>query len=129
MSTNIFHVIYFCQHTFEVYFKLPAKDKKIFFFVYKFHSIYYQSENFMLTVALTVTKLLLKILLINQNVLLNILSKKKTCNPSDMIISVENVLLNGKIVIGHCTGHNTIILLISIDGFKERTVRLCFDVE
>ena len=46
-----------------------------------------------------------------------------------MITSVENVLLNGKIVIGHCTGHNTIILLISIDGFKERTVRLCFDVE
>ena len=83
----------------------------------------------MLTVALTVTKLLIKILLINQNFSLNILSKKKTCNPSDMITSVENVLLNGKIVIGHCAGHNTIILLISIDGFKERTVRLCFDVE
>ena len=36
MSTNIFHVIYFCQHTFEGYFKLPAKDKKIFFLYISF---------------------------------------------------------------------------------------------
>lgn len=43
--------------------------------------------------------------------------------------SVGNVSLNGKIVIGHCRGHNTIILLFSIDGFKEKTVRLYFGVE
>ena len=43
--------------------------------------------------------------------------------------SVGNVSLNGKIVIEHCRGHNTIILLFSIDGFKEKTVRLYFGVE
>ena len=39
--------------------------------------------------------------------------------------SVKNVSLNGKIVIRHCGGHDTIILLVLIDGFKERTIILC----
>ena len=28
-------------------------------------------------------------------------------------------MLNGKIIIGHCNGHDTIILIILIDGFKN----------
>ena len=38
--------------------------------------------------------------------------------------SVKNVSLNGKIVIGHCGGHDNIILFILIDGFKEKSMRL-----
>ena len=38
--------------------------------------------------------------------------------------SVKNVSLNGKIIIDHCTGHNAIISIILIDGFKEKTTRL-----
>ena len=38
--------------------------------------------------------------------------------------SIKNVSLNGKIITNHCTGHNTMILIILIDGFKERTIRL-----
>ena len=41
----------------------------------------------------------------------------------------KDVSLNGKIVVGHYRGHNTIILLISIEGFKERTKRLYLDYE
>ena len=39
--------------------------------------------------------------------------------------STKDVSLNGKIVIGH----NTIILIISIEGFKGTTKRLYFDKE
>lgn len=38
--------------------------------------------------------------------------------------SVENVLLHGNIVIGHCRDLGTIILLILIDGYKEKNVHL-----
>ena len=39
--------------------------------------------------------------------------------------SVKNLSLKGKIVFGYCGGYDTIIVLIYIDGFKERTIRLC----
>ena len=38
--------------------------------------------------------------------------------------SVKNILLNGEIIIGHCNGYDTIILIILIDGFKEKSIRL-----
>lgn len=38
--------------------------------------------------------------------------------------SVENILLDRKILIGHCKGHDTTILIILIDGLKEKTIRL-----
>ena len=38
--------------------------------------------------------------------------------------SVKNVSLNGKIIINRCTGHDTMILIILIDGFKEKTIRI-----
>ena len=34
--------------------------------------------------------------------------------------SIKKISLNGKIIIGHCKGHDTIILIALIDGFKER---------
>ena len=37
---------------------------------------------------------------------------------------MENVLLKGKIVVGYCRGHDTIIAIFLIDGFKEKTIRL-----
>ena len=43
--------------------------------------------------------------------------------------SIEDASLNGKIAKGHCKGHNTMILLISIDGFKERTKKLYLQYE
>ena len=38
--------------------------------------------------------------------------------------SVENVLLHGNIVIGYCHDLGTIILLILINGYKEKKVHL-----
>ena len=43
--------------------------------------------------------------------------------------SAQDVSLNGKIIIGHCKGHDTIIFTISIEGFKEITKRLYLDYE
>ena len=39
--------------------------------------------------------------------------------------SVKNVSLKGKIVVGYCGGDDTIILTFLINGFKEKTSRLC----
>ena len=33
-------------------------------------------------------------------------------------------MLDRKILIGHCKGHDTTILIILIDGLKEKTIRL-----
>ena len=48
MSTNIFDEIYFCPHSFAVYFNTPQKEKNLFKFLYKFLSIYYQVNNLVL---------------------------------------------------------------------------------
>lgn len=37
---------------------------------------------------------------------------------------VKNISLNGKIKIGHCNEHDTVILIILIDGFKEKIIWL-----
>ena len=44
MSTNILDEIYFCPHTFAVYFNIPQKEKNSF----KFPSIHYQMNNLVL---------------------------------------------------------------------------------
>ena len=41
--------------------------------------------------------------------------------------STKNIPLNGKIIIGHCKGHNKIILIILIDELQEKTKRLYHD--
>ena len=38
---------------------------------------------------------------------------------------MKNVSLKGKIVVDYCGGHDTIILTFLINGFKEKTFRLC----
>ena len=43
--------------------------------------------------------------------------------------STQEVSLNGNIVIGHWKGHHTIMLIISIEDFKETTKRLHLDYE
>ena len=53
-----------------------------------------------------------------------IFSRKKKYFSLKRSDSVENVSLNGKIIINHCTGHNTIILIILVDRFKEKTLKL-----
>ena len=39
--------------------------------------------------------------------------------------SVKNVSLNGKVVVGYCRGHETIILLFTFEGYQEKIARLC----
>ena len=53
-----------------------------------------------------------------------IFSQKKKSFFLKRFDSVKNVSLNGKIIINHCTGHNTMILIILINGFKEKTIRI-----
>ena len=48
MSTNIFDEIYFCPHTFAVYFNILQKEKNSFKYLYKYPSIYYQMNNLVL---------------------------------------------------------------------------------
>ena len=43
--------------------------------------------------------------------------------------STKYISLNGKKMLRHCRGHNTIVLLISIERWKETTKRLYFDHE
>ena len=49
MSINIFDEIYFCPHTFAVYFDIPQKEKNLLNFLYKFPCIYYQVNNLVLS--------------------------------------------------------------------------------
>ena len=39
-------------------------------------------------------------------------------------LSVENVELEGKIIISYCQGHDTIIMCFSFEGYQEKFVRL-----
>ena len=53
----------------------------------------------------------------------NIFSRKRRSLTLKRSRSVKNLLLKGKIVLGYSSRRDTIILLIYIDGFKERTIR------
>ena len=53
----------------------------------------------------------------------NIFSRERRSLTLKRYRSVKNLLLKGKIVFGYSSRHDTIILLIYIDGFKERTIR------
>ena len=41
--------------------------------------------------------------------------------------STKNVPLNGKIIIGHCKGHDKIILIILFDELNEKTKGIYHD--
>ena len=55
----------------------------------------------------------------------NVFSKKRREINLKRSNSMKNVLLKGKIVFGYCGGHDIIIIVFLIDGFKEGTIRLC----
>ena len=54
-----------------------------------------------------------------------IFSRKRSSLTLKSSRSVKTVSLYGKIVFGYCGGHDTIIIFVYIDGYKERTIRLC----
>lgn len=49
MTTNTFKEIYFCPHTFEVYFDIPDKDKGASLCNHRFASLFYQVKEVLLT--------------------------------------------------------------------------------
>ena len=124
MSTNIFDKIWLCPYTFEVYFNIPQKEKKSLF-IYKFSCFYDQVNQLLLTCCFDYYEVVIN----EHNCQIkcfiryfpkekDLFFKKKRSN------SLKNVSLNGKIIIGHCKGHNTITLIVLLDGFKGRTIRL-----
>ena len=54
-----------------------------------------------------------------------VFSKKRRSVSLKRSNSMKNVSLRGKIFVGYCGGHDTVIIIFLIDGFKERTIRHC----
>ena len=120
MSRNVFDEIYFCPHTFVIYFNIPQKENNLFKFLYKFPSIYYQVNNLVLSSCFACHKTVVTKHNSQISCFVRYSPPKKEyffLKRSDFI---KNISLNRKIIIGHCNGQSTIVLIILIDGFKEK---------
>lgn len=114
MPTITFEETYFCPHTTEVYVNIPEKNKATFSFNYRFDSLFYRVIEVLLAWYFDCHDIFIKKHIGQVTCFIRYLPEK------------EGLLSwNGKKVIRHCRWHDTIIFFVLIDGFKEKTIRLC----
>ena len=106
--------IYFCPHTLDFFSNFTEHDKTIFFFVYSFKSIYSRVNRTVLSYCFEC-----------QNLIVNKHNPSVSCFQIEKKLPCKNVSLKGKIVVGYCGGHNTIIFFFFFEGYQEKFIRLC----
>ena len=101
--------MYFCPHTFEVFFSISKKDKSTFSFIYKFDSLLYRVNRMVLSLCLTCHAIVVKEQF-STNMFRKVFSRKRKQISLKRSSSAKNASLKGKIVLGYCGGHDTRIV-------------------
>ena len=113
---NTIEEMYFCAHTFEVFFSISKKDRGTFSFTYKFDSLLYPVNRMTLSSCLPLHAIVVK----EHNSQLTCFSRKRRQISLKRSSSVKNPSLNGKVVFGYCGGNDAIIVFFLLMDLRKK---------